>query len=173
MDVASLIAGFMAWSQGLILNFGYLGVFIVSLVSSASIIFPVPGFLFILAASPFLNPWLLGIVAGAGSAVGELTGYIIGKGSHKTLKKLNKWEKKWLKRGEEWFTEGRGFLFIFIFAATPLPDDVTGIVAGLFNYDWKKFLLASFLGKLVMNLMLAFAGLYSIGWLMNVFGLNM
>jgi membrane protein YqaA with SNARE-associated domain len=167
MDLASLASGFLQWSDYIIQTFGYLGVFIVSAVSSATIFLPVPGFLFILAASPFLNPWILGIVAGAGMAVGELTGYVVGRGGNKALKKK---DKKWLKMGENWFKKGRGFLFIVIFAATPLPDDITGIVGGMFSYDWRRFLLASFIGKAIMNLLLAFAGLYGINWLMAIFG---
>jgi membrane protein YqaA with SNARE-associated domain len=157
MDWATPIAAFLEWSEGLIQAFGYAGIFVVSLVSSASIFLPLPGFLFIVAAAPFLNPWIVGIVAGAGSAVGELTGYAIGKGSYRALKKK---DYKWLKRGEKWFRKKRGFVFILIFAATPLPDDVTGILGGMFRYDWRKFLLAAFIGKTLMNLALALSGFY-------------
>jgi membrane protein YqaA with SNARE-associated domain len=157
MDWGTLITVFLQWSDGIISAFGYLGVFVVGMITTATVFLPVPGFLFILAAAAFLNPWLVGIVAGAGMAVGELTGYVIGKGGHHALKKRN---YKWLKRGEKWFSEGKGFLFIVIFAATPLPDDVTGILGGIFRYDWRKFLLAAFIGKTLMNLALAFAGFY-------------
>jgi membrane protein YqaA with SNARE-associated domain len=164
MDWASLIAAFLSWSEGLIQTFGYLGVFVVSMLSSASIFIPIPGFLFIVAAAPFLNPWVVGIVAGAGSAIGEFTGYAIGKGSHKVLSSK---DHKWLKWGERWFTKKRGFLVIFLFAATPLPDDVTGILGGMFRYDWKRFLLASFIGKTILNLALALSGFYGIGFFMG------
>jgi len=169
MDPGSILAVFLQWSVYIIQNYGYPGVFLVSMISSASIFLPIPGFLFILAASPFLNPWILGVVAGAGMAIGELTGYFIGKGGSKALKKS---DKKWLKKGEGWFQRGRGFLLIVIFAATPLPDDVTGIVAGMFNYDWRKFLLASFIGKTIMNLLLALGGFYGINWVISLFGLS-
>jgi membrane protein YqaA with SNARE-associated domain len=172
MDWASIVAGFLEWSQFVIQNFGYFGVFIVSAVSAASIFLPVPGFLFILAASPFLNPWILGVVAGAGMAIGELTGYALGRGGNRAVKKR---ELKWLSKGEEWFKKGkgRGFLFIVIFAATPLPDDITGILGGIFRYDWKMFLLAAFIGKTIMNLALAFAGFYGSSWLFNYFQINL
>lgn len=162
MDWATLIAAFLEWSDSFIAAFGYIGVFVVSMISAATIFLPVPGFLFIIAAASFLNPWLVGIIAGAGMAIGELTGYVIGKGSHHALKKK---DYRWLKRGEEWFRKDRGFLFILIFAATPLPDDITGILGGMFKYDWRKFLLAAFIGKTIMNLALAFAGFYGIGLL--------
>jgi membrane protein YqaA with SNARE-associated domain len=167
MDPSSLAAGFLAWSEQAIAAFGYMGVFAVSFLSSATIFLPLPGFLFIVAAGPFLDPFLVGVVAGAGMALGELTGYLIGRGGSRALKKK---DRKWLKRGEEWFRKGRGFLFIVIFAATPLPDDVTGILGGMFRYDWKRFLLAAFIGKTAMNLALAFAGFYGLGWLLGAAG---
>jgi len=170
MDMGSILAVFLQWSVYVIQNYGYPGAFLVSMISSASIFLPIPGFLFILAASPFLNPWILGVVAGAGMAIGELTGYLIGRGGSSALKKG---DKKWLKKGESWFREGRGFMAILIFAATPLPDDVTGIVAGMFRYDWKKFLLAAFIGKTIMNLLLALAGFYGLNWMMGLFGISL
>ncbi len=170
MDWAALVTAFLEWSEYMIVNFGYLGVFLVSVASTVTIFLPVPGFLFILAASPFLNPYLLGIVSGAGMAIGEVTGYMIGKGGSTALRKK---DKKWIKKGEKWFTEGRGFIFIVIFAATPLPDDITGIVGGMFNYDVKRFLLAAFIGKTVMNIALALAGFYGINWVMGALGVNL
>jgi membrane protein DedA with SNARE-associated domain len=168
MDGASLIAAFLAWSGGVIGTFGYAGVFVVSVISTATIFLPIPGFLFIVAAGTVssLNPWLVAIISGAGMAIGELTGYALGRGGTKALdrgKMLDKGKQKWLKRGEGWFRKGRGFLFILIFAATPLPDDVTGILGGMFNYDIKKFLLATFIGKVLMNIVLVFAGAYGAG----------
>ena len=159
MDWGTLTAAFIGWSGAFIQAFGYPGIFVVSMLSSASIFLPLPGFLFIIAAAPFLNPFAVGIAAGAGSAIGELTGYILGRGGQKALKGR---EYKWLKSGEKWFRKKRGFLFIVIFAATPLPDDVTGILGGMFRYDWKKFLLASFIGKTLLNLALAFSGFYGV-----------
>lgn len=168
MDFSQLIAAFLEWSEYLIATFGYLGVFVVGAVSTATIFLPLPGFLFILAVSPFLNPWILGVVSGAGMAVGELTGYVIGKGGSRVARRK---DMKWVRRGEEWFRKGRGFLFITIFAATPLPDDVTGIVGGMFNYDLKRFLLACFIGKTAMNLAIAFAGFYGINWFLGLLNL--
>jgi membrane protein YqaA with SNARE-associated domain len=61
-------------------HWGYVGAFIVSLIASATIVLPAPGLAIIIAMSPSLNPYALGIVAGVGSAIGELTGYAAGAG---------------------------------------------------------------------------------------------
>ncbi len=145
------------WSA-LVQTFGYLGVFLSSFASSASVIFPVPGFVVTVSAGAFLNPFLVGLVSGIGSGLGEATGYGVGWVGSKAVKRLKK--DRFFRMAEEWFQKNRGFLIIFIFAATPLPDDIIGILCGLMKYPFRKFLVASIMGKTSLGLLLAFAGNY-------------
>jgi membrane protein YqaA with SNARE-associated domain len=119
-----------------------------------------------------LNPWLVGLSAALGATLGELVGYGLGKGGGILLEKRN---KQLLEKGEKWFKKGGVYPFIFIvlFAVTPLPDDVVGILGGMFNYNIKKFLLASFIGKSIMALALAWGGFYGISWILNIFKLGL
>src|SRR3954451_1730317 len=59
-------------------NWGYLGVFVVTLVATASFILPIPYLLIVARAGMYLNPLLVTLVAGLAGAIGETTGYIIG-----------------------------------------------------------------------------------------------
>src|SRR4030042_5097082 len=59
-------------------GYGYLGAFLISLVSCATIILPIPGIDLIFALGDTYNPFLVGLAAGAGSALGELSGYMAG-----------------------------------------------------------------------------------------------
>ena len=155
---------FAAWATALINTWGYIGVFLVSLIGSASIIFPIPAFAVIFASGMFLDPLLVGIVAGIGSAIGETTGYALGRGSDYIIEK--KW-KKWIDIAKE-YSHKRGIFFvILLFAATPLPDDIVGILSGAVKYPVKRFLLASLIGKLVLSIALAYAGA-SIGWMFGL-----
>jgi len=155
------------WARYLIDTMGYLGVFFVSFIGSATIIFPVPSFIVVFFVGAVMNPWLVGISAALGNALGELTGYLLGKGGGKIIEKRY---KKGVGKYKEWFKKDRVFLLITIFAATPLPDDIVGLMCGIFNYNIKKFLLASFIGKLVLNLLLAWGGFYGLRWVLSVFG---
>ena len=157
---------------GLVTAFGYLGVFVSSVIGSATVILPMPLFLLIFTAGAFLNPFLVGIIAGVGSAIGELVGYAVGFGSRKLLEKKKKTIKKkglgyWLHKGQEWMHRRGGFFVIFIFALTPLPDDVIGIICGSIKYDLKKFFLAVVLGKILLSLGLAYAGYYGLSWVLQ------
>jgi len=167
MALTELALQFSAWAQSTVSAWGYLGIFIVSLIGNASIIFPVPAFAVTFAFGAILNPWLVGLAAGAGSAIGELTGYAIGRGGREVIEKKH---EKWLKKAQKWTDRYGFFAVLVVFAATPLPDDVVGILAGVFQYDIRRFLLASFIGKTVMCLGLALGGFYSAGWVLSVFG---
>lgn len=160
-----ILSQFPAWGYKIIQHPGYLGLFFINLLSSSSILFPLPGYIFVFIFGKILNPWLVALFSSLGATFGECTSYGIGIGGEYILKK----QHKYFQKGKEWFEKGRGFLIILIFAVTPLPFDVVGILSGILNYDFKKFLLATFLGKMIKYLALALAGFYGIGWILKFF----
>lgn len=166
--VLEWITGFPAWAQGFVAATGYFGIFIVSLVGSASIVLPVPFIAIVFSSAVFLNPLLVGISAGFGAAIGEMTGYGAGYGAQTFIIK----HKKWFALAEKWFQKHGGFFVIFVFAATPLPFDVVGLMSGAMKYPIRKFFVATLLGKIVANLIVAYAGFYSLGWILNYFQLG-
>jgi membrane protein YqaA with SNARE-associated domain len=157
------LSQFALWAQLFIEQWGYLGVFIVSLIGNSSIILPVPSFLAVFAAGSLLNPWLVGLIAGIGAALGELTGYILGMGGRKALEARYKRDIGRLKKVMEKYGM---FPLLVLFAATPLPDDLVGILAGIIRYNVKKFLLATLIGKVIMHVGLAWAGFFG-SWLLG------
>jgi len=167
MNLEELFAQFTIWSNSVVASLGYFGIFLVSFAGSASIILPVPFFAMIFALGAVLNPWMIGVSAGLGSALGEITGYVIGKGGGDAIEKKH---KKFFDKGRKLFEHDQAFIAIILFAATPLPDDILGIIAGMFDYDLRKFLIASFIGKTIMCLALAWGGFYGIRWTLTVFG---
>jgi membrane-associated protein len=162
------VSGFVAWALEFVQVWGYLGLFVVEAISAGTIIFPAPAFAinFILGGTPGFNPWLVGIVAGAGSTLGEVTGYGLGRGSRGLVEKRY---GKWLARAREWMERHGDFLIIVLFAATPLPHDVVGMLSGAVRYPFRRFLLATLMGKIIAGLALAWAGYYSIGWILGLF----
>jgi len=152
--------------NALLKAYGYLGVFIVSLLGSSTVILPLPSFAIIFAAGVLLNPFLIGLIGGIGSSIGETTAYAVGFGGEKIIEK--KW-KKYLAKSEKLFEKYGGFFIITVFAATPLPYDVIGILSGSLKYPFKKFFTATLIGKLIQSLILSYAGFYSINWILDVF----
>lgn len=147
-------------------NLGYFGIFLISLIGSSTIIFPLPAATFVFLAGAILNPLILGVVAGIGAALGELVGYSLGFGGRKITEKNFKAK---LERAERMFEKYGGFLVLILFAATPLPDDIVGIAGGVLKYEIKKFFSAVLIGKVIFHLILAFAGNFGLNWVLNYF----
>lgn len=55
---------------------GYPAIFIVSVLGSTTILFPVPDILAVCAGGTLLNPLLSGVIGGTGLALGEGTAYL-------------------------------------------------------------------------------------------------
>ncbi|OGI12171.1 hypothetical protein A3K64_02450 [Candidatus Micrarchaeota archaeon RBG_16_36_9] len=151
----------------LINNYGYLGLFLANIIASSTIVIPLPIAIAVFASGSLLNPLLVALSSGFGAAIGEFVGYAIGTGSRKVIER--KW-KKWMINTEKLFQKYGGFWIIILFAATPLPDDIVGIVAGTLKYPIKKFFIASLIGKIILNLILAYAGFYGLNWILHYFG---
>jgi len=136
----------------LIIQLSYLGLFLAGLISSSSIFVGIPPLYVIVFFSQalHLNPVIASIAAGTGSAIGELTGYLVGLGGSVLIKKKTKPLVRFFKK--------YGFAAIAVTAFLPFPFDVVGILSGLSKYDVKKFLLATAIGKIAKCLLIAYTG---------------
>lgn len=134
-------------------GYGYLGIFLISILGNSTIVVPAPVILTAFVGGSLFNPFLVGIVTAAGATIGELTGFLAGLGGKVFVK-----ENKSYKRVEGWIHKN-GFLTIFVLAAIPNPlFDLAGIAAGVTGYPVKKFLFATFLGKSIKFIAFAFLG---------------
>lgn len=134
-------------------NLGYLGVFLISVLGNATVILPVPSLAITFGSGTFLNPLLVGLVAGVGEPLGELTGYMAGYGGSAIIEDRKRFDqlKDWMER--------RGFLTLFVLAAIPNPlFDLAGITAGMLHFPVSKFLLACWLGKTFKAIVVAILG---------------
>ncbi|MDD4875705.1 MAG: VTT domain-containing protein [Dehalococcoidales bacterium] len=138
-------------------KYGYLGVFLISLLFNASVFLP-SGNIFILSVFGAVLPSavLVGVVGGAGAAIGEMTSYIAGYSGHGIAQRTSMYSRieGWMRR---W-----GSLTIFIMALIPFVFDLAGIIAGVLRYPFWKFLLFSLLGRTLLYIGVALAG--SWGW---------
>jgi membrane protein YqaA with SNARE-associated domain len=136
---------------------GYAGIFLVSLLSSATIILPAPSLALVFAMGGAL-PWLpVGLAAGAGEALGELTGYAAGYGGRAVVE-----DQDWYGRVRGWM-ERRGGVTILVLSVIPNPFfDLAGIAAGSLGYPLRRFLFIAWLGKSIKTTIVAWAGSQSI-----------
>lgn len=146
-------------------DYGYVGAFLINVLASATVIFPVPAVLvtFALGGIKPLNPLLLGLVAGFGAGLGELTGYMAGYGSQGLVE-----NNKIYSRLENWMRR-RGSLTIVVLAFIPnFFFDVAGFAAGALRFPLWKFLIMCWLGKIPRFIGIAFAGAWSLSWVIDL-----
>ena len=140
--------------------YGYPGVFLLSLLANATIIFPAPSVAVAFAMGNVLNPFGVALAAGAGAALGELTGYLAGY----TGQALIPHNEAYIRL--ERITQRHGGWAILVLAMIPNPAfDIAGAVAGAMRMPVLTFLLFAFVGKTLKMLVTALAGAYSLDWL--------
>jgi uncharacterized membrane protein YdjX (TVP38/TMEM64 family) len=138
-------------------RYGYLGVFITTLVGSATVVLPVPALAVVYVGGSIWNPLLVGLVAGLGDATGEATAYLAGYVGQGLIENMGLY-----KRFEDWM-QRRGFLTILVLSAIPNPFfDLAGIAAGASGFPAKRFFLAAWIGKTIKDVTIALAGYYSL-----------
>ena len=138
-------------------DYGYLGAFLVSLVCNATVILPAGNILILSVLGAVLpSATVVGLVGGAGAAIGEITGYMAGysgRGLAQRSKMYNRVEG-WMRR---W-----GTLTIFIMSVVPFIFDLAGIAAGVLRFPFWKFFLLCWLGRTLLYIGAALAGAW--GW---------
>ena len=147
-------------------QFGYLGVFIISFIGSVSVIFPVPYTLAIFVLGSVLDPFFVAVSGGLGAALGEFSGYTLGYYGRKIV---NKERRRKMDFMAKLFCR-YGSITIFLFALTPLPDDLLFIPLGIMRYPFLKAFVPALLGKMVMTFILAYSGQQSIELIKSIFG---
>ena len=134
--------------------------FVGQALMAATLFLPAPGLAFVAAAGAVLDPLWVGIVAGLGSATGELTGYLLGYYGRRAVPTDTSRVWRLTERGfRRW-----GFIALIVLAFIPNPAfDALGILAGGLRYPLGRFWLSTAAGKI-----LKFLGISYLSWLFSI-----
>lgn len=138
---------------------GYPGIFLVALLSNATIIFPAPGAAVVFAMGGIFNPMGVALAAGTGGAIGEMSGYIAGLSGQGVIERMDVYERvaPYVRKYGPWA--------IFVLAAIPSPFfDLAGVAAGVLKMPVWHFFLAVWAGQIIKMMIFAYAGSLSLGW---------
>jgi len=145
---------------------GYLGVFLISIIGSLSVIIPIPYTIAYYVLGVTLDPLLIALVGGFGSALGEISGYAIGYLGQTFIDEKRKRKMMYLMK----IFNRYGPILVFLFALTPLPDDLLFIPLGMSHYNFLKIFIPCLLGKIAMTYIIAYSGKVSFGFIKVIFG---
>lgn len=156
-------------------GFGYAGIFLANLASTATVFIPVPGLTaagqaLILSGGETLSPVPVGLLGGTGMALGEITAYVAGSMGGEVARGREIGGPAWFRRvvgrvarAVSWLMARYGMLTLFVLSAVPNPAfELAGLTAGAVRMNFWRFMLAVLAGKNVRGLALAFLGAHSI-----------
>lgn len=134
-------------------RFGYPGIFLVSVLSNASLLLPVPGLIITSSMGAVFNPFWVAVAAGSGAAVGEISGYLAGFSGQMMVERRDLYQKI-----KKWMDKYGGFAILFLaFIPNPLFD-AAGIAAGMLKIPLWYFLTFCVIGKILKMLIFAYGG---------------
>lgn len=148
-------------------NYGYAGIFLISIAANATIIIPIPGIAFTTAMGAIFNPIGVALSSGLGAAIGELTGYMAGFSGQAIVERANLYTRlvAWMKKHQN-----MAYVVIIVLAFIPNPFfDLAGMASGALKLPVWKFLAACSIGKILKMLVFAYAGYYSFGFVSRLF----
>ena len=138
-----------------------------SFLSYATVLLPAPGIAIVFMMGGIMNPLIITFVAGAGAALGEVSGYMAGFSGQVVAEKAKIYE-----RLVEWMGKN-GPLTVLLLSAIPNPFfDLAGAAAGVLKMPLRKFLVWCWIGETIKMLLFAYAGASGIPWLLNLFRLG-
>jgi len=143
-------------------KFGYAGIFLIALMANATVLLPAPGVAIVYAMGAVFNPIWIGLAAGTGGALGELSGYLAGVSGQAVIERSDIYNrfKPWIDKYGGWT--------ILVLSAIPNPFfDIAGIAAGISKMPIQTFLLFTWIGQIIKMSLFAIAGYYSLEWLTN------
>jgi membrane protein YqaA with SNARE-associated domain len=142
--------------------FGYPGIFLIAMLSSATVLLPAPGLAIVFSMAGVFHPLGVALAAACGAAIGEITGYLAGIGGRSVIERMDIYVRL------EPFIRRYGAIAVTVLAAIPNPFfDLASIAAGALKLPFWKFLLAAWVGQLIKMTAIAYFGALSLSWLFN------
>lgn len=140
--------------------YGYPGIFLIALLANATVFLPAPGIAIVFAMGSVIHPLGVALAAGAGGALGELSGYLAGFGGSAIVENAAAYARV-QPQVQKW-----GGWAVLALAAIPNPFfDLAGIAAGASKMPIWKFLLFCWIGQTIKMAVFAYAGSQSLKWL--------
>jgi membrane protein YqaA with SNARE-associated domain len=145
--------------------YGYPGIFLISIMANATVLLPAPGVALVFALGGVFPPLGIALAAGAGAALGELSGYLAGFSGQPILQNTDRYHRlvNWMETHKR-----HSYITIAVLAFIPNPFfDLAGISAGALKIPLIPFLFWVLVGKTFKMLLFAYAGASSFSWILD------
>lgn len=137
-------------------SLGYVGAFASAAFANATVLVPVPYYPLLIRLAQTFDPWGVAMAAAAGSVVGELVAYYVGRSGRQAVAETRFY--RWVQRqlSHPW----RAPVALFALSAPPTPlFDVAGLLAGALGIPLGVYIVSTLLGRIVRMALVVFVGL--------------
>ena len=140
-------------------HWGYLGCFIISVLTNGTFILPGFGIIITFTLGGVLNPAIVGAVAGIGEAIGAIGAYFTGYAGSGLFRDSN--SGLYLRINN--IIERHGSKAIFFVSAVLSPFFYPfAVFLGMLHFGWVRFFLATWAGRTVKSMVLAYLGYFGL-----------
>lgn len=165
----SEIESFIEWVVSLVSENLYPGVFFAAILETvfppipSEAVFPLAGYLVLQSEMPFIHVVGVGFTGGTGATIGAFVIYFIAlkvgrTGLHRYMK-MAKIKESALTKADRWF-EKYGDKSVIFGRLVPGIREIVSIPAGIFEMNYRKFLIFTFIGSCTWSIALTFIGYY-------------
>ena len=160
-------------------QYGYAGVFLVSIFGGATVLAPIPmtpvvfalGTVMKPSFAPYLGPLFVGAAAGLGETLGGLSIYMTGYGGGTALSNTNHDKLQAVYSRLTGWVERKGSLTLFVLSAVINPFFyAAALAAGALRFGIRRYFLICWGGKTIKGITVAAAGYWGLGGLLRMLG---
>jgi len=143
----------------LFIAYGLMGLFGISLISS---VIPIPTEPIVFALLRMgENPEIVLILLITGSIIGASIGYLVGKYE---LRRLIPFHNKKKEEEMQMYFRKYGGVILLVSPWIPIVGDLAPMVAGIENYESKKFLIVISIAKIIKSIAIIYLSMEAIEW---------
>jgi len=150
-------------------EWGYIGCFVINLLASVTLVMPGFGIPITFTLGGVLNPAIVGAVAGIGETLGALSAYFTGYGGRGLFRDSN--STLYIRFSNLLHRHGSKAVFVMASVFNPLYYPFA-VFLGMLRFGWMKFFLATWAGRTIKNMALAYLGYFGLRSILVWFGLS-
>lgn len=139
--------------EGILLNYGYTGLFLASFLAATVLPFGSEWIVVLLISRDF-NAFTVVVVASIGNFLGACTSYYIGLKGRSYIEKFLRTEPEDIKKAEVYFSKYGSYVLLFTWL--PFIGDALTVVSGLLRLKFSIFSILVFTGKFMRYLFVAY-----------------
>jgi membrane protein DedA with SNARE-associated domain len=150
-------------------QWGYIGCFVINVLTNGTFILPGFGIIITFTLGGVLNPAIVGAIAGIGEAVGAIGAYFTGYAGRGILRGSN--SGLYLRFSN--IVDRHGSKAIFVVSALLSPIFYPfAVFLGMARFGWIRFFLATWAGRTVKSMVLAYLGYFGLKAVLRWLGVD-